>query len=163
LILFTSRGTFRWYVRRRSFFSALRALELIHSTLAGTHFWAYVAGRDSDCASLCHLPRAWPAVPSSFADCAVLVVFSSLLQIVLYSSFAILCINIVSPNDREQSTISCMTAARRVTAFLGELAPALSLSRLMVLIIDRADHQSHSRLRLAASLSSAIHDGQRHR
>lgn len=72
----------------------------------------------------------WTDIAGGDGDyCAVLVAFNSVLQIVLYSPFAILYINKISPGSTDEIHIDYQTVARSVAAFLGAwCSPASSPS-----------------------------------
>ncbi|ORY77268.1 sodium bile acid symporter family-domain-containing protein [Leucosporidium creatinivorum] len=86
----------------------------------------------------------WTDIAGGDGDyCAVLVAFNSVLQIVLYSPFAILYINTISPGSQDDIHIDYVTVARSVAAFLGiPLGLALLTRGFFILIKAQKFYQT---------------------
>jgi hypothetical protein len=80
----------------------------------------------------------------------VLVAFNSILQIVLFSPFAILYINTISPGSQDEIHIDYTTVARSVAAFLGQSPSYHSALRVEMLtrpasLITHTRHPARTR------------------
>ena len=82
--------------------------------------WVDISSGDADCTSLLRPLRRRAELTRLFGttDCAVLVAFNSVLQIVLYAPFGFLYINVIG-NAGTTAAISYETVAKSVAAFLG--------------------------------------------
>ena len=97
------------------------------------------------------LIMSWPR-----SDCAVLVAFNSLLQIVLYSPLAVLYINVMSPTETNDVHVDYPTVARSVAAFLGRLAVWISSSSLTVNPVSQVSLSDSPSLHVDYSSSSKL-------
>lgn len=68
------------------------------------------------------------------SDCAVLVAFNSLLQIVLYAPLALFYIHVLSPNQAiGESQVQYAVVAKSVAVFLGKFLIAILANKLLTL------------------------------
>lgn len=87
--------------------------------------WTDIAGGDSDCSCpsvLSSRNAKADLQTSSPTDCAVLVAFNSLLQIVLFAPLAILYVRVIGGSSSSAFSVSYEVVARSVAAFLGQFS-----------------------------------------
>lgn len=82
--------------------------------------WTDIAQGDSDCEFKFKPLSSFFGTDDFFlSDCAVLVAFNSVLQMVLFAPFGILYISVISPGNGAVVPISYATVAQSVAVFLG--------------------------------------------